>query len=74
MFEFSLLYNKKLLAFGGFLCYYCQVVSRCGGMADATDSKSVIRKGVRVRVSPPAVSCMIFIQLFYCKNIVSNRI
>ena len=30
-------------------------MSRCGGMADATDSKSVIRKGVRVRVSPPAL-------------------
>lgn len=58
MFEFSLLYNKKPLAFSAFLCYYCQVMSRCGGMADATDSKSVIRKGVRVRVSPPALNCM----------------
>jgi hypothetical protein len=29
--------------------------SRSGGMADATDSKSVIRKGVRVQVPPSAL-------------------
>jgi hypothetical protein len=29
--------------------------SRSGGMADATDSKSVARKGVWVQVPPPAV-------------------
>ena len=55
-------------------------MSRCGGMADATDSKSVIRKGVRVRVSPPALNCMrnscsfFNAKIFYIKNIVSNRI
>jgi hypothetical protein len=29
-------------------------ISRCGGMADATDSKSVSRKGVEVQVLSPA--------------------
>jgi integrase len=32
-----------------------QQVSRSGGMADAADSKSVIRKGVRVQVPPSAL-------------------
>ena len=50
-------------------------MSRCGGMADATDSKSVIRKGVRVRVSPPALNCMrnsysfFNAKIFYIKNL-----
>src|ERR1700749_1638919 len=30
--------------------------SRSGGMADATDSKSVVRKGVWVQVPPPVLS------------------
>ena len=30
------------------------MTSRSGGMADATDSKSVVRKGVWVRLPPPA--------------------
>ena len=32
---------------------FADVPGRCGGMADATDSKSVARKGVWVRVPPP---------------------
>ena len=40
-------------------------------MADATDSKSVIRKGVRVRVSPPAFSCMKFHTAFLCGKVFS---
>ena len=31
-------------------------ISGCGGMADAADSKSAARKGVRVQVPPSAVS------------------
>lgn len=35
-----------------------KLLSGCGGMADAVDSKSTAREGVRVRVPPSAVSML----------------
>ena len=45
---------KKGLDFLPFVEYNNQVICRCGGMADATDSKSVGSDTVWVQVPPPA--------------------
>ena len=47
------------MASGGHSVFYNNLTinkSRRGGMADAPDLKSVVRKGVRVRVPPTAPS------------------